>query len=269
MRLRTGVSKSTTELKDLEVERVDGVDKPATGRHFILFKNETGGDVIKKGYGALATVAAEVLKCVRKDGKATVSRSTAVALNGLAQLMEQSPVFVDKSVPTQPYEFSEPDVDKRGPDDENIGANFTPHSMPGAMVGAVSFRLTEEAQKSIQAAEKAEAAKAAKDKKDDEDDDNEEFVEEKKSASAIEQVLADLAKSQIATQKMVTELAGVVKAAIGEAEQVSKSEEVEDERPRSRQITDEERTQVRKGEGRTFGVSFADIVSDSPRQRRR
>lgn len=32
--------KATQELKDLDVERVDGVDRPATGRSFILFKNE-------------------------------------------------------------------------------------------------------------------------------------------------------------------------------------------------------------------------------------
>src|SRR5437870_5676476 len=30
----------STELKDLDVDRVDGVDRPATGRAFVLFKSE-------------------------------------------------------------------------------------------------------------------------------------------------------------------------------------------------------------------------------------
>ncbi len=32
--------KATSELKDLQIDRVDGVDKPATGRTFILMKSE-------------------------------------------------------------------------------------------------------------------------------------------------------------------------------------------------------------------------------------
>jgi hypothetical protein len=39
----------TTELTDLDVERVDGVDKPATGRKFLMIKNEKGGlDVVAR-----------------------------------------------------------------------------------------------------------------------------------------------------------------------------------------------------------------------------
>lgn len=34
--------RSATELKDLTVDRVDGVDRPATGRNFLLFKSEDG-----------------------------------------------------------------------------------------------------------------------------------------------------------------------------------------------------------------------------------
>jgi len=35
----------TTELKDLDVDRVDGVDRPATGRAFALFKSEISDDM--------------------------------------------------------------------------------------------------------------------------------------------------------------------------------------------------------------------------------
>ncbi len=34
--------RTAQELKDLDVDRVDGVDKPATGRRFLLFKSEDG-----------------------------------------------------------------------------------------------------------------------------------------------------------------------------------------------------------------------------------
>ncbi len=36
-----------TELKDLDVDRVDGVDRPATGRAFALFKSEQSTDMLE------------------------------------------------------------------------------------------------------------------------------------------------------------------------------------------------------------------------------
>src|SRR5881628_1859429 len=35
----------STELKDLDVDRVDGVDRPATGRAFALYKSQGGDDM--------------------------------------------------------------------------------------------------------------------------------------------------------------------------------------------------------------------------------
>src|SRR5262249_9448046 len=127
-------------LTDLDV---DGVDKPATGRRFLLFKHQDG-DVVMKGYGALATIAHEVLKAARFDKSLVCSRKSAIALNGLAQVLGEDAVFVSKSVPTQPYEFSEPDDNNCGPANEDPGSNFTPRSMPGSMVGSVQFRLKDE-----------------------------------------------------------------------------------------------------------------------------
>jgi hypothetical protein len=49
------------ELKDLDVDRVDGVDKPATGRNFLLFKGEgnvPAADVLRLRAGAAKLKAA-------------------------------------------------------------------------------------------------------------------------------------------------------------------------------------------------------------------
>lgn len=151
-------TKSTlaTELKDLDVDRVDGVDRPATGRAWALFKNKQGDttmpdtitkdelQALLKNYAAVATAADLLLKAVRKDAKGSVSKATAIACNGLAQIMGADPVF--KAVPgiaQQPYEIEDPmrDENKRGPADESIGSNFTPRSMPGSMVGKVQFSV--------------------------------------------------------------------------------------------------------------------------------
>lgn len=149
--------KGAQELKDLDVDRVDGVDRPATGRKFLLFKSENS-EAIMKGYAMTATAAANVLKSIRKDEKAVVSRKTAVALNGLAQVLGQDAVFVGKAVPTQPYEFSEPGaeaLETRGAADENLGANFTPRSMPGSMVGRVEFRYKQDEDEEMEGKKKS------------------------------------------------------------------------------------------------------------------
>ena len=56
MRIRKGTA--AHELTDLDVDRVDGVDKPATGRRFLPFKN---GDGVTKSLCILATAAPTLL----------------------------------------------------------------------------------------------------------------------------------------------------------------------------------------------------------------
>lgn len=288
-------------LTDLDVERVDGVDKPATGRKFLLFKSEDGAVAIMKGYATVATMAAHVLKMISADGQAKVSRSTAIALNGLAQAMGSEPVFVGKAVPTQPYEFSEPDVDKRGPADESLGANFTPRSMPGSMVGRVEFRL-KDAEKTEKTGgpqvqeEKAEAwvddedemekpkAKTAKGKAkakmDDEDEmDDEMDDEEKKSrgvGKAIQEGFAVMAKALDKNTALLKSLASgeeIEKDGEGTVVKVEKGERVE--KPKSKQVVDDESAathathQIRKDQGFRFGTSFENIVFEDRQGRGR
>lgn len=241
----------TTELKDLDVDRVDGVDRPATGRAFALFKSRDGKPVTKKedttmaetitkdqlsqlmkNYAAVATAADMLLKALRKDAAGKVSKSTAIAVNGLAQIMGAEPVFVAKAVPTQPYEFSEPDADMRGPADEDLGNNFTPRSMPGSMVGRVQFSV-----KGVAAAKASYSAPAVDG---DEDD--------KKDMPAFMKSQADFDAA----------VAKAVEAAIAKQAPVAKVEKAE--KPESKQVMTAEQREVRKGQGYRFGETYTDVV---------
>lgn len=273
--------KKTSELKDLDVDRVDGVDKPATGRSFLLFKGEDG-DKVMKGYGMVATAAGAVLTKMRTDKHAVVSRKSAVALNGLAQVLGQDPVFVGKSVPTQPYEFSEPDTDKRGPADEDLGSNFTPRAMPGSMVGSVQFRMKDEDmeeeeegkpwEKTAKSAAKAAADKAAKVKGADydEDMDDEDMDATEKANRGVARSISAMAKGIEQLTKAIGDLPGaIVKAEKAEITKMEGGEPEGDEAEpvkksaRSRQIVDDEPLTVRKGAGGyepKLGVSFGNVV---------
>lgn len=272
------MSKQASELKDLDVDRVDGVDKPATGRNFLLFKSEGGAAAIMKSYGAVATAGDLVLKAIRTDKNAVVSRKSAIALNGLAQILGQDAVFVGKSVPTQPYEIKENvDGDARGPADEDLGGNFTPRSMPGSMVGSVQFRMKDADEDADDAKvsnkekagydadeddKKAKAAGKGKGKAKDADADADDEMgddEKKQHGAAAKAADARLSKMEDAIAK----LAGLVTKAIEGPQSVTKSEDEPVVRPRSKQI-DDEPVRVRKGQDAgyesRFGVSFADTV---------
>lgn len=246
----------TTELKDLDVDRVDGVDRPATGRAFALYKSRDGKTVttkkedttmaemitkdqlaqLMKNYAAVATAADMLLKALRKDQGGKVNKSTAIAVNGLSQVMGAEPVFVAKDVPTQPYEFSEPNVDTRGPADEDLSSNFTPRSMPGSMVGRVQFSVKDTAKASYAAPAVADG-----------DEDDAAKMPWEKSATAKAAFDAAVAKA--------------VEAAIAKQAPVAKTEKVEKaEKPESRQVMTAEQREVRKGQGYRFGESFENVV---------
>jgi hypothetical protein len=97
------------KLAHIEVERVDGVDRPATGHRWVLIKAEDEG--VEKDYAGAARAALEALA---KEG-IVVSRETAEALHALAALLEMSVEF--KSVDGEPEasEASEEDVEKEAP----------------------------------------------------------------------------------------------------------------------------------------------------------
>jgi hypothetical protein len=192
-----------------------------------------------KNYASVATAADMLLKALRKDQAGKVSKSTAIAVNGLAQIMGSEPVFVAKAVPTQPYEFSEPDADMRGPADEDLGGNFTPRSMPGSMVGRVQF--------SVKGTEKASyAAPAVADG--DEDDAK---MPWEKSAAAKAAFDAAVAKAVAAEVAKAAPVAKIEKT----AEPVAKAE-----KPESKQVMTPEQREVRKNQGYRFGESYADVV---------
>jgi hypothetical protein len=243
----------TTELKDLDVDRVDGVDRPATGRAFALYKSRDSKPIMKeeittmaetitkdqlaqlmKNYAAVATAADMLLKAFRVDKSGRVSKSTAIAANGLAQIMGSEPVFVTKAVPTQPYEYSEPNVDERGPADEDLGGNFTPRSMPGSMVGRVQF--------AVKAAPMAPAAPAVAD-------------EDDKQLPAFMKSIEDAIAKGIETA--VAKVAAPVAAPVAVAKAEVAAPVVA---PASKQVVTAEQREVRKGQGYRFGESFENVV---------
>lgn len=272
-------TKQTSELKDLDVDRVDGVDRPATGRSFLLFKGEDS-DTILKGYGMVATAAAAVLAKMRTDKNAVVSKSSAVALNGLAQVLGQEAVFVGKSVPTQPYVCTEdPDVDTRGPADEKLGSNFVARN--ASMVNSVKLTAKDEdadddASKAATAksAAKAAADKAAKAKAgDDEPDEDDMPAGDKKNrgVAAAKGADVDVAAAIVAMTKAIADLPAAIvkaeKAEIAKMQGEQGDEQDGDAQPvrkaKSRQIVDDEPVSVRKGAGAyepRFGVSFKETV---------
>lgn len=285
------MNKGAQELKDLDVDRVDGVDKPATGRNFLLFKSEDG-NAIMKGYGMVATAAHAVLEKIRSDKNATVSRKSAIALNGLAQVLGEDAVFVGKSVPTQPYVFAEPDADKRGPADENLGANFTPRSMPGSMVGSVQFSIKDEAGDTTDSAKDAKkqayeepqgkgpVRPLGKDKDEDEEPEGKKpwegktrgktkqaEEEDEDEMDGAEKADRGVARSLKAMTEAIQAQTKAINKALGLSE-VSKDEDGEkaekaERKPRSRQIEDEEPVRVRKDAGGyepRFSTSFANIA---------
>lgn len=250
------MAKATSELKDLEVSRVDGVDKPATRRNFLLFKSEDG-DAVMESYGAVATAADIVLKMVRVDKHAVVSRKSAVALNGLAQVLGQDPVFVGKGFELQPYSLVDSDLDgdKRGPADESLGPNFTAKSGPAAMVGSVEFALKDE----------GEVSKAWPPKKEDPAEPDEDDAD-KKDKKPWEMSKDENGAAIAALTKTVTMLVETVAKAIAgpvEKSEGDEPERVEKRQPRSRQVDVDEPVAVRKGRGDSdlgLGVSFANIA---------
>ena len=84
------------KLEDLRVERVDGVDRPATGHRWVIVKSEEA-DPVEKDYAGAARAAIEALS---KEEGVTVSKETAEALTALAALLEMSVEF--KSVEGAP-----------------------------------------------------------------------------------------------------------------------------------------------------------------------
>lgn len=244
------------ELKDLSVDRVDGVDKPATGRNFLLFKG-ADGDAVMKGYGMVATASDAVLKAIRTDKNATVSRKTAIALNGLAQVLGQDAVFVGKNVPTQPYEISEPDQDKRGPADEKLGSNFVARA--AEMIGTVQFK----------------AAKAHDSAEPDEDDEMYAAGKKKGMPKELADAMPDAEKKpwEKAIETMAKSIDALVKSQAAMPAAIVKSlidgpvdsDKDVAAKPVSKQVQadDEpvEKVRVRKGEYEPrLQVSFADIA---------
>lgn len=91
------------ELLDLEVDRVDGVDKPATGRKFLIQKSEEP-DEVKANLDQLVKAGTGALESLAKQDILALSPETAKALNTLAKLLEFGSEFKAKKPEEYGYE---------------------------------------------------------------------------------------------------------------------------------------------------------------------
>lgn len=73
-------------LKDLKIDRVDGVDDPATGRRFMLTKSEDLDDLLGN-LDTLQKATAEAFEALAKDD-VTFSKDTAAKLSKLAEVCD-------------------------------------------------------------------------------------------------------------------------------------------------------------------------------------
>lgn len=119
------------EIKDADIERVDAVDKPATGRKWLILKSEEEDEEMVN-LEELQKVAMSVIEAVQKEaseGEVGLGQEAVEALNTLAKLLNAGVQFKAKAKKPKEeygygYGYPEPDEDekkkpKKKAEDEN------------------------------------------------------------------------------------------------------------------------------------------------------
>lgn len=89
------------ELKEIDVERIDGVDEPATRKRFLILKSEDA-DELRAAAEDLVNKVAAALKLLA-DADIVLDEPTAKALDEVAEAVGLEPVFVATKV--KPYGY--------------------------------------------------------------------------------------------------------------------------------------------------------------------
>lgn len=84
-----------TELEELEVDRVDAVDSPATGAKFLILKAEEP-DELRQNAQQLAEAANAVLSSLSQDKAVSYSPDAVSKLNALAKMLDVETEFTPK-----------------------------------------------------------------------------------------------------------------------------------------------------------------------------
>jgi hypothetical protein len=113
------------KLNDLRVERVDGVDSPATGHRWVIVKSDDVETPVEKDYAGTATAALEALL---KEDSLTLSDASVEALRALAELLEMDVEFksaepTGDDEPEVEGKTDEPDVEKNDDEDKTYTAD--------------------------------------------------------------------------------------------------------------------------------------------------
>ncbi len=99
-------------LTELQVERVDAVDRPATGHRWVVIKSEDGEETVTKTVDAARTV----LEALIKEEGLTLSDDTVEALKALATLLDVSFEVAEKSDEDEGEEPEAPEADGDEPE---------------------------------------------------------------------------------------------------------------------------------------------------------
>ena len=102
------------KLDDIDVDRVDGVDEPATQRKFLLMKSEEP-DELKQNLSAIIERAEAAISALAKAAdELSLTEEAAAALNALADAIGASAIFAAKKPKEEEYGYPEPDEEKYG-----------------------------------------------------------------------------------------------------------------------------------------------------------
>lgn len=110
--------KGTNALKDVDVDRVDGVESPATSKPFLIFKSGDEAEVRENAQN-LAELVVAALQAL-KSGDALVSEEAAVKLNELATTLNVDVTF-QAAAPPEKTDETDGDDDETPSEDGDSG----------------------------------------------------------------------------------------------------------------------------------------------------
>jgi hypothetical protein len=99
------------KLSDMAVSRVDGVDKPAIRKRWVLVKNEDGAESVEKDYAGASKALVEALA---KESGISFSDETVEVLRTLVELLDLDVEFAAKAEDGDEDEGDEGDGDGEG-----------------------------------------------------------------------------------------------------------------------------------------------------------
>ena len=132
-----------SKLTDIDIERVDGVDEPATHQKFLILKAEEPEELRQNVKELLGKVEA-ALKALAKNEGLMLSKEAAESLNAVAKALDLGLTFKaykPGKEEEEDYGYPEPDKDGKKPAKKDEGAVVYPDVLAKAIAAALSEQL--------------------------------------------------------------------------------------------------------------------------------